>query len=29
VNVEEELTFTDYRKFQTDSQIVAGAEDPN
>ncbi len=27
VNVEEELTFTDYRKFQTDSQIVAG--DPN
>ena len=29
VNVEEELTFTDYRKFQTDSQIVAGAEGPN
>jgi hypothetical protein len=25
VNVEEELTFTDYRKFQTDSQIVTGA----
>ncbi len=25
VNVEEELTFTGYRKFQTDSQIVIGA----
>jgi hypothetical protein len=28
VNVEQEITFTDYRKFQTDSRIVSTASSP-
>ena len=28
VNVEQEITFSDYRKFQTDSRVVSTGEGP-